>query len=168
MAQEAQYGGFGPAPVINASLNDLLWAEALLRQGAANATQAVVLIDKTRVGRGGLPSAAINAGTGSDSDGPCMANGLLAKSGAPCTVWSMLLYEKEVELPGLGPAPFWEQRRLPVIIGGGWPGDNSPRRYIQGLLPGTPREMPVTYQELGVKGQALYTWGGATPNSPAP
>lgn len=163
-----QYGGYGPAPVILATLNDLLWAEALLRQGASNAAQAIVLINKTRVGRGGLTTAAVNAGVGSDADGPCMSNGLKAKDGTPCTLWSMLLYEKEVELPGLGPAPFWEQRRLPVTIGGGWTGDNSPRRVIQGLLPGTPREMPVTYKELGVKGEALYTWGGATPNSPAP
>ena len=74
----------------------------------------------------------------------------------------------EVELPELGPAPFWEQRRLPVTVGGGFAGDNSPRRVIQGLLPGTPREMPVPYKELGVKGEPLYTWGGTTPNSPKP
>jgi hypothetical protein len=57
---------------------------------------------------------------------------------------------------------------VPVVIGGGWVGDNSPKRVIQGLVPGTPREMPVTYKELGVKGEALYTWGGTTPNSPTP
>jgi hypothetical protein len=168
MDPTGQYGGFGPAPAILATLNDLLWAEALLRQGAANAAQAILLINKTRVGRGGLASAAVNAGVGSDADGPCMSNGLQAKDGNPCSLWAMLLYEKEVELPGLGPAPFWEQRRLKVTIGGGWAGDNSPKRVIQGLLPGTPREMPVTYKELGVKGEALYTWGGATPNSPTP
>ncbi len=168
MDPNAQYGGFGPAPAINATLNDLLWAEALLRQSAGNAATAVTLIDKTRVGRGGLPSAATFVGVGSDADGPCMANGVQAKDGKPCSLWAMLLYEKEVELPGLGPAPFWEQRRLPVTKGGGWAGDNSPLRVIQGLLPGTPREMPVTYKELGVKGEPLYTWGGATPNSPTP
>ena len=164
----AQYGGFGSATVISATLNDLLWAEALLRQSSGNAAQAVTLIDKTRVGRGGLTGSATNAGVGSDADGPCMANGKKAKDGTACTLWSMLIYEKEIELPGLGPAPFWEERRLPNIIGGGFAGDNSPRRLIQGLLPGTPRELPVPYKELGVKGQALYTWGGATPNSPTP
>jgi hypothetical protein len=168
MDSKGQYGGFGPAPLILASLNDLLWAEALLRQSTPNVAQAEALIDKTRVGRGGLPSSSINAGVGSDADGPCMSNGKLAKNGAPCTLWSMLIYEKEVELPGLGPAPFWEERRLPVIVGGGFAGDNSPLRVIQGLLPGTPREMPVPAKELGVKGEALYTWGGATPNSPPP
>jgi hypothetical protein len=145
-----------------------LWAEALLRQGAGNSAAAIALINKTRVVRGGLPSAATNSGVGSDADGPCMSNGKQAKDGNACSLWAMLIYEKEIELPGLGPAPFWEERRLPVIIGGGWAGDNSPRRVIAGLLPGTPREMPVTYKELGVKGESIYTFGGATPNSPAP
>jgi hypothetical protein len=164
----AQYGGFGQATVISATQNDLLWAEALLRQGSANATQAAALIDKTRVGRGGLPSSATNAGVGADADGPCMSTGIKANDGTPCSLWSMLIYEKEVELLGLGPAPFWEERRLPNIIGGGFAGDNSPKRLIQGLLPGTPREMPVPYKELGVKGEALYTFGGAKANSPTP
>jgi hypothetical protein len=164
----AQYGGFGSATVISATLNDLLWAEALLRQSSGNANQAVTLIDKTHVGRGGLTSSGVNAGVGADADGPCMANNKKAKDGTACTLWSYLIYEKEIELPGLGPAPFWEERRLPNIIGGGFAGDNSPKRLIQGLLPGTPRELPVPYKELGVKGQALYTFGGATPNSPTP
>ncbi|MFL5581473.1 MAG: hypothetical protein ACJ8AO_13975, partial [Gemmatimonadaceae bacterium] len=123
---------------------------------------------KTRVGRGGLPAATTAAGVGAPEDGPCMANGKLAATGGACTIWSMLLYEKEVELIGLGPAPYWEQRRLAVLVGGGFAGDNSPRRVIQGLLPGTPHEMPVPYKELGVKGEPLYTWGGATPNSTPP
>jgi hypothetical protein len=165
---QQEYGGFGQATVISATLSDLLWAEALLRQGSSNAATAVPFINKTRVNRGGLSSAATNAGVGSDADGPCMSNGLKAKDGTPCSLWSMLIYEKEIELPGLGPAPFWEERRLPNIIGGGFAGDNSPKRLIQGLLPGTPREMPVPYKELGVKGEPLYTFGGATPNSPVP
>lgn len=167
MDPQAQYGGYGPAPAINASVNDLIWAEALLRKGQA--AQAVPLIDNSRVDRGGLPSsAAALANVGSDADGPCMSNGLQAKDGKPCSLWAMLLYENEVELLGLGSAPFYVQRRLPVIIGGGWPGDNSPVRVIAGLLPGTPRDMPVPAKELGVKGEPLYTFGGATPKSPAP
>lgn len=166
---QAQYGNYGPFPAINATMNDLLWAEALLRQGASNAAQAAALIDKTRVGRGGLSSSVAAVGTvGSDADGPCMSTGKKAKDGTACSLWSMLLYEKELELLAQGPAPFWEQRRLPVIIGGGFAGDNSPRRVIAGLLPGTPREMPVPSKELGVKGEPLYTWGGSTPKSAAP
>jgi len=69
-------------------------------------------------------------------------NGLIAK----------LQYEQEVELPGIGAVPFYNRRR------------------IDGLLVGTPHEMPVPAKELGVFGQALYTWGGgANPaNSPTP
>jgi starch-binding outer membrane protein, SusD/RagB family len=168
MDPQGQYGGYGPAPLLTHTLNDLLWAEALLRQGSTNAAAAAALIDKSHVQRGGLPSAATNAGVGSDADGPCMSTGVMAKDGKPCTLWSILLYEKEVELPGLGPAAFWEQRHLPVVVGGGWSGDDRPKRVIQGLLTGTPREMPVPYKELGVKGEPLYTWGGASPNSKAP
>ena len=168
MDGDGLYAGFGPAPAINATVNDLIWAEALIRQGgAANLAQAAMLIDKTRVGRGGL-SSSVGTPVGSDNDGPCMANNRLASTGAACTLMSMLLYEYEVELPGLGPAIYFVHRKLPDIIGGGWTGDNSPRRHIAGLLPGTPRDMPVPYKELGVKGEPLYTWGGSTPKSPTP
>ncbi len=60
-------------------------------------------------------------------------------------------YEMEIELLGLGASPYY------------W------RRRTDGLLEGTPREMPVPAKELGVKGQALYSWGGTGPaNSPTP
>ncbi len=62
-----------------------------------------------------------------------------------------LRYEQDIELLGLGPASYYPRRRT-----------------TGGLVVGTPREMPVPAQELGVFGQALYTWGGATPNSPTP
>jgi hypothetical protein len=158
------YGGFGPSPTITATQSDLIWAEALLRRTPTDPTMAATLIDKSRVTRGSLPSAlAAVANVGSPDDGPCTSTGVLAKTGAaPCSLWSMLLYEKEIELLGLGPAPFFEARRLPVVTSTVNP------RVVAGLLPGTPREMPVPAKELGVKGEALYTWGGATPNSPAP
>jgi hypothetical protein len=131
---DQQYGNKGRMPAINATLNDLIWAEALLRQGDAAA--AVPLIDKTRVVRGGLSSSAAAIGNiGADADGPCMSNSKLAKDGSPCSLWSMLLYEQEIEALALGPAPFYNQRRLPVIVGGGFAGDNSPLRVIAGLLP---------------------------------
>jgi hypothetical protein len=124
------YGGYGPAPVISATQNDLMQAEALIRTGGSLAT-AATLINKTRVGRGGLAAATAGDGVG----------GLTDKLG----------YEMEVELLGLGPAPFY------------W------RRRTDGLLAGTPREMPVPAKELGVKGEALYTWGGSGPaNSTTP
>jgi hypothetical protein len=125
------YGGFGPAPVISAAQNDLLWAEALLR-GGGSLTQAATLINNTRVTRGGLPPAAAGDGV--------------------AVLLTKLLYEKEIELLGLGAAPFYERRRV-----------------AGGLIVGTPREMPVPSKELGIKGEAVYTWGGTGPaNSPTP
>lgn len=124
------YGGYGPAPVFTASQNDLLWAEGLLRSGGS-AAQAASLINKTRVGRGGLSAASAGEGTA----------GLLTK----------LHYENEIECMGLGAVTFYNRRRL------------------DGLLDGTPREMPVPALELGVLGQPLYTWGGTNPpSSPTP
>lgn len=120
----AIYGGYGPAPIATATQNDLLWAEGLIRSNGSLAT-AATLINKTRVGRGGLSAA--TAGEGAAS--------LLAK----------LNYENEIELMGIGPIPFYNRRRL------------------DGLVTGTPAEMPVPAVELGVLGQPLYTWGGSNP-----
>ncbi len=52
-------------------------------------------------------------------------------------------YENEIELLSQGPMPYLVRRR------------QSP-----GLITGTPHEMPVPAKELGVKGEALYTFGG--------
>jgi hypothetical protein len=54
-------------------------------------------------------------------------------------------YEMEIELLGLGASSYY------------W------RRRTDGLLQGTPHEMPVPAKELGVKGEALYSWGGTGP-----
>jgi hypothetical protein len=160
------YFGFGPVPAINATVNDLLRAEAAIRiGGAANLLLASQLIDKTRVGRGGLSSSASAIGAvGAPSDGPCMSNNLKAKDGTACSLWSMLLYENEIELLGMGPAPYFNQRHLPNVLSTTWDPVAPKARFVQGLLPGTPREMPVPAKELGVKGQALYTFGGSSPD----
>lgn len=86
------YGGYGPAPVISATENDLIWAEAELRRTGGSLSTAATLINKTRVGRGGLPAA--TAGEG-------QAN-LLTK----------LQYEQDVELLGLGPVGYYNRRRV--------------------------------------------------------
>lgn len=62
-----------------------------------------------------------------------------------------LRYEQDVELLGLGPASYFHRRRV-----------------ANGFVTGTPREMPVPAKELGIFSLPLYTWGGATPNSPTP
>ncbi len=65
---------------------------------------------------------------------------------------SKLEYETEIELLSLGASVFYNRRRFP-----------------NGVLTGTPREMPVPAKELGVRLKELYTWGGTGPaNSPTP
>jgi hypothetical protein len=165
--------------VILPSTNDLLWAEALLRVGgAANISKAADLINKTRVGAGGLAPASASDPLGSPSDGDCMTNGKLAKDGTSCTLWSKLLYEQDIEYLEMGPVSFLHQRELPLIKATGWEratGCRKPAtgctvnansiyngpRYIQGLLPGTARELPVPAKELALKQEAFYTFGGA-------
>ena len=64
---------------------------------------------------------------------------------------SKLQYEQEIELMGIGAIPFYNRRR------------------IDGLVPGTPAEMPVPALELGILSEPIYSWGGASPrNSPTP
>jgi hypothetical protein len=156
-------GAFGDAPAVTANQNDLIWAEALLRQGVTGAAQAATLINRSRVTRGGLAPATAADGLGTPADGPCTATNVLARNGGACTLWAKLLYEKEVELLGLGSSPFYEQRRLPFIA---TCGNTAPcnGRHVAGLLPGTPREMPVPAKELQVNGQSLYTYGGTNPS----
>jgi hypothetical protein len=84
-------GGFGRDPVITATENDLLWAEALIRTGG-NLVTASTLINNTRVTRGGLAAA-----TPAD-----LTAGLLTK----------LQYEQDIELMGLGDAVFFNRRRI--------------------------------------------------------
>ena len=82
--------GSGDAPMVLAAENDLIWAEASIRRSAPDLAIAATLINKTRVGRGGLPAA-----TAGDAD-------LLTK----------LQYEQDVELPGSNIAPYYNQRRI--------------------------------------------------------
>lgn len=73
------------------TMNDLLWAEALLRSGGS-AAQAATLINKTRVTRGGL-----SALTGSEGQAALL---------------SALQYEQDIELIGYGANNFYNRRRI--------------------------------------------------------
>ena len=83
--------GTGPAPVYIRSMNDLLWAEGLIR-GGGSAAQAATLINNTRVGKGHLTPL-----TGAEGQAALLA---------------ALNYENDVELLGIGPTPFYNRRRL--------------------------------------------------------
>jgi hypothetical protein len=112
----------GQDPMYTRQMNDLLWAEGLIRSGGNLAT-AAGLINNSRVGRGGLTA-------------------LTGAEGVPALL-TALQYEQEIEFMGQGPTPFFNRRR------------------IDGLLPDTPRHMPVPAKELDVLLRAVYTFGGS-------
>jgi hypothetical protein len=128
--------GQGVDPFYPATANDLFWAEGLLRSGGSAAT-AAALINKTRVGRGGLPAL---------TGGEPLSDLLLA-----------LQYEQEVEEIGFSSTAFYNRRRGTPE---GWT-LAAPCPSINCLYPATPRQMPVPAKELSVLGQAIYTFGGA-------
>lgn len=92
------YAMRGPAPLLSAEQNDLMWAEALIRGPAPNLGQAATLINNTRFGRGNLPQA---LGTETSA-------ALLTK----------LDYELEIEALGQGPSSYYLRRRRGGLITG--------------------------------------------------
>ena len=129
-----------PIPVLRLSELDFLRAEALLHLGG-NATEIAALLDKTHVVNGGYPSAAgFPAGSISDTPYP--------QHDGSATLWSVLKYEKNVELLGTWSGlQFWDRR--------GW-GD---------LTSLTPIHFPVPAGELQFLLLALYTHGGGVGDS---
>ncbi|HEY6092853.1 MAG TPA: RagB/SusD family nutrient uptake outer membrane protein [Gemmatimonadales bacterium] len=113
--------GTGQDPFYTTQMNDLLWAEALIRSGG-NKTTAATLINNSRVTRGGLAAL-----TGAESD---------------TAMLDALHYEQEIEFMGQGVDPYFNRRR------------------IDGLIPSTPRQMPVPAKELNILNRAVYTFGG--------
>lgn len=127
--------GSGPDPLYTRQMNDLLWAEGLLRSGGSKVT-AAGLINNSRVGRGG-------AGCPAPGTGGC---GLLPLTGVETdtAMYDALHYEQEIEFMGQGQDPFFNRRR-------------------QGpLTAGTPRQMPVPAKEMDVLLREIYTFGGPT------
>jgi hypothetical protein len=118
--------GTGSDPFYTTQMNDLYWAEGLLRRAAPDLATAATLINNSRVGRGGLST-------------------LTAASGAPALL-AALQYEQEIEFMGQGATAFFNRRR------------------VDGLILGTPRQMPVPAKELNVLLRASYTFGGNKPD----
>lgn len=86
----------GQDPLYTRQMNDLLWAEALIRSG--NKVGGAQRINNSRVNRGGLPPL-----TGTESDAAVLA---------------ALQYEQEIEFMGQGPTPFFNRRRIDGLIEG--------------------------------------------------
>jgi hypothetical protein len=87
--------GTGQDPFYTPQMNDLLWAEGLLRSGGSAVT-AAGKINNSRVTRGGLPA-------------------LLGTEGTPALL-TALQYEQEIEFMGQGVDPFFNRRRIDGLI----------------------------------------------------
>ena len=133
-------------PYVLAAENDLLIAEGLIRTGG-DFNRAAALINKTRVGRGGLPP--VSAAT--------PKNELLGA----------IFYERDVELFDTGAAQGWFDRRRidkDVTYNGLPIGNIWAPKGGSNLQLGTPRHLPLPAKELETLGMPVYTYGGATPN----
>lgn len=92
-----QFDGSGDNPLYTTQMNDLLWAEGLLRSGGSKAT-AATRINNSRVTRGGL-----SALTGAEAD---------------TVLFDALHYEQEIEFMGQGTDPFFNRRRQGPLTAG--------------------------------------------------
>jgi len=131
--------GTGQDPLYTTQMNDLLWAEGLIRSGG-NPVTAANLINNSRVTRGGLAA-------------------LTGAEGTPALI-AALQYEQEIEFMGQGVDPFFNRRRS----GYNAPAAGGRPPYVDGLVTGTPRHMPVPAKELDILTRAVYSFGG--PNAP--
>jgi len=86
-----EFDGSGQDPFYTTQMNDLLWAEALIRSGGDLAL-AATKINNSRVGRGGLPA--------------------LTGTEGPDSLLKALQYEQEIEFMGQGTDPFFNRRRI--------------------------------------------------------
>jgi len=127
--------GTGQDPLYTTQMNDLLWAEGLIRSGGSAVT-AAGKINNSRVTRGGLTA-------------------LTGAEGTPALI-AALQYEQEIEFMGQGVTSFFNRRRsgYNAPAGGGRPA------YVDGLITGTPRHMPVPAKELDILTRAVYSFGG--------
>ena len=90
------FDGSGQNPLYTRQMNDLLWAEGLIRSGG-DLNLAAQKIDNSRVGRGGLPTVVGQA--------------------APALL-TALQYEQELEFMGQGTDPFFNRRRVDGLTTG--------------------------------------------------
>ena len=133
----------GPQPALTVTEMNLLKAEALIRLNRAS--EAVPLINLTRVAKGQLPPVTV--------DGPPNEAGCVPRkmNGTCGSLWDALRYEKRIELLGMdGVTAFFDAR--------GW----------QTLPKDTFVQLPIPGRELGVLQRTLYTYGGPGGNSSAP
>jgi hypothetical protein len=121
---------------------DLLRAEAYLWLGQPEL--AIPLINKSRVGNGGLAPVTL-AGAPADANGHCTPR----KNNGDCgSLWDALRYEKSIETLGTeGYISWWDRR--------GW----------QGLIEGTEVHWPMPLEDQELLQIPVYSAGGGQPGS---
>jgi hypothetical protein len=130
----------GPLVAIGHTEMDMLEAEALIRLNRAS--EAIPLINKTRVANGQLPPVDIN---GPPDEAGCVPR---KTTGACGSLWDALRYEKRIEGMGIdGQVAFWDAR--------GW-NTLTVNSFIQFPIPG---------RELAIERLPNYTYGGGGPGS---
>jgi hypothetical protein len=162
----ADGGGVCPVPFRLVAENDLILAEALVRQNK-NLTEVATLVNKTRVTRGGLPAL---TGTAADL---ALTAGFVPPSGTcatiPCTVYGnygvtagslqekllrAIFYERDIELMNSSAiTPYYDARRT----------DRFTTFSVENIndLKDSPRQFPVPAKELSALSRELYTFRGA-------
>lgn len=123
-----------PVPLVLAAENDLLIAEALVKGSAPDLTRAAALVNKTHVGRGGLPAVPANASA----------------------ILDAIDYERDVELLTTNGNSFMYARSSPVTSPLGSEADGLGGR----LQDGTIRHLPIPAKELETLVLNVYTFGG--------
>ena len=139
----------GPQLAMTVTEMDLIRAEALIRLNRA--TEAVPLINKTRVANGQLPPVTVD---GPPDEPSCVPRKYMPgpTQGQCGSLWDALRYEKRIEMAGVDPTVAYMDAR-------GW----------QTLVQGTYIQFPVPGRELGTTLKPLYTYGGGLAGSaPAP
>lgn len=135
--------GVGQDPMYTRQMNDLLWAEGLIRRATPDLVLAAAKINNSRVGRGNL------AATG----------------GTAATLLNDLRYEQLIEFMGQGVDAFYNRRRMaPACTNPCFSGNQYGQASANdGLITGTPRHMPVPAKELDVLLRSVYSFGGNDP-----
>jgi SusD/RagB-like outer membrane lipoprotein len=135
----------GQVPVISATENRLLRAEALLRTGNAAEAANLINVSRTRqisIGTTSYPGLPAVTSAGVPESTGCVPRNV--KTGVGCgTLMDALMYERGIELAGADPTRGWMDRR-----------------GFGQLVPGTILHMPIPARYLISLGIPLYTFGG--------
>jgi hypothetical protein len=150
----ADGGGLCPVPFRIVAENELLLAEALVRQNK-NLPEAAALINNTRVDRGGLTPL---TGTAADlvaTDGlhPTSYGTLNVPAGVQSILMRAIMYERDIELMNSSAiTPFYDARRTDRFT--------TFSVLAAGDLTNSPRQFPVPAKELSALSKELYTIRG--------